>query len=101
MCRYHCEFKKCNCNQFTSNSKLCIICNHANIWHSKKSKSLPKDGKFQFISSRKKTRRPQYTNDIIFAQIFAQKFTPEKIPIIEVVEIDPTRFCQEVCVLPV
>jgi len=97
MTRYHCEFKECECNQFTSNSKLCNICNHANIWHSKKSKSPPKDGKLQFMSPRKNARRPNYVYYIIFAQIF----TPEKIPIVESVEINPIGFCPEVCALPV
>jgi len=97
MTRYYCEFKKCECNEFYSKTNICDNCNHANIWHSKKSKSPPKDGKLQFMSPRKNARRPNYVYDIIFAQIF----TPEKIPIAEVVEIVPTSFCPKVCALPV
>ena len=96
MSRYYCEFKKCTCNQFISNSKICDICNHANIWHSKKCKTPPKYGKSQFMSPRKNARKPKYAFDIIFTQIF----TPEKIPIVEAVEIDPLNFCSKVCSLP-
>lgn len=96
MTRYYCEFKKCNCNQFISNSKICDICNHANIWHSKKGKPPPKDGELQFMSPRKNARKPKYAFDIIFTQIF----TPE-IPIVESVEIDRSNFCSEVGILPV
>jgi len=97
MSRYYCEFKKCTCNQFISNSKICDICNHSNIWHSKKGKPLPKDCELQFMSPRKNARKPKYAFDIIFTQIF----TPEKIPIVEAIEIYPSGFCSEVCALPV
>lgn len=97
MTRYHCEFKECECNEYIYNSGVCLNCNHGKIWHSRRCKNNSKYGKSQFMSPRKNARRPNYVYDIIFAQIF----TPEKIPIVEAVEIDPIGFCTEVCALPV
>tara|TARA_Y100000816_G_C26105424_1_gene587238 strand:+ start:3085 stop:3273 length:189 start_codon:yes stop_codon:yes gene_type:complete len=60
-------------------------------------KNGSKYGKSQFMSVRKKARQPIYVYEINFPKIFI----PQKIPIVEAVEIDPTNFCLEVSALPV
>ena len=70
MPRFHCEFKNCNCLCYVSNRGKCLKCNHAKLWHSRRSKGPPKDSYLQFASPRKKARKPIYVSDIHFAEIF-------------------------------
>lgn len=68
--RFHCEFKNCSCNKFKLHcNKLCFNCNHANVWHSKKSKP-PSDYYLAFQSPREMARKPIYERKNLFVRIF-------------------------------
>ena len=71
MSRFHCEFKNCNCICYVSKKGKCLNCNHAKLWHSRyRNKGPPCDNYLQFVSPRKKARKPVYVSDIYFAEIF-------------------------------
>lgn len=54
MPRFHCEFKNCHCLCYHSNKGMCLNCNHAKLWHSRRSLGPPRDSYLQFASPRKK-----------------------------------------------
>ena len=91
MKRFHCEFKNCKCTHFICNSRLCKICKHSHIWHSKKQKYS------QFISPREKARKPKYVSDIILGQVYI--FEP--LPLAPAIEVANPCFCPQVYALPV
>lgn len=94
--RFHCEFKKCKCNSFILHrNNQCFICNHANIWHSKKEKP-PTDEYLSFVSSRLAARRPEYTH---VSPIQIAVFVPEA-PLLP--ESDSEMiYCDSVELLPI
>ena len=56
--RYHCEFRDCKCNKYILHcNKLCYVCQHSKIWHSKKCKP-PTDEYLSFCSMRESARKP-------------------------------------------
>ena len=91
MSRQSCEFKNCKCTKFVSKKKLCDICNHHRLWHSKKKYNT------QFESPRKNARKPQYVSDVIFGQVFI--FEP--LPLAPSIEVANPYFCSDVPSLPV
>mgnify|MGYP000964876659 CR=1 FL=1 len=96
--RFHCEFKKCDCHTFILHcNNLCLTCQHAKLWHSKKSKP-PTDSYLSFISPRIPARKPIYTNVIPHIQIAI--FVPE-VPAIPVSDEDGIDYCINVESLPI
>ena len=93
--RHHCEFKNCKCNKFILHCNgLCLMCNHANIWHSKKSKP-PCDEYLAFQSPREMARKPYYIKKNIKIQIFEPTVPP--LPESD----DEIIYCEAIEVLPV
>jgi len=91
--RYHCEFKKCDCNKFILHCNgLCLRCNHANIWHSLKEKP-PTDSYLSFISPRLPARTPIYEKKYLNIEIFLPKVPP--LPDSEI------EYCDAIEILPV
>ena len=66
--RYHCEFKNCFCTKYKHNKNLCLNCNHANIWHSRK-KKVPFNYKNCFVSPRMPARTPIYETVCVAIEI--------------------------------
>lgn len=94
--RFHCEFKDCNCQNFTHRyDKLCYVCRHSHIWHSKTSKP-PTDEYLSFCSSRKMADRPIYTS---VSPIQIAIFVPEAKAIVE--SVDQNRYCPDTILLPI
>ena len=93
--RTHCEFKNCNCIRFKLHcNNLCLFCNHANVWHSIKSKP-PTDGYLAFQSPREMTRKPHY----IYKNIEVNIFQPTVPPLPD--SDDEIIYCEAIEVLPV
>ena len=105
MSRYHCEFKNCKCKNFISKkSNICLLCKHANVWHSRKKKYKekkgeppPSDAYLQFASSRKCARKPKYISDKCFPKIF----TPIELPVAVATPVLNPVFCEAVHLLDV
>jgi len=96
--RFHCEFKNCGCANFINrDNKICYVCRHSHIWHSKKSKP-PTDEYLSFCSERKMARTPKYTS---VSPIQIAIFIPEApaVPVSE--NIDISRYCPSVILLPI
>ena len=93
--RFHCEFKNCNCNKFKLHcNNLCFNCNHANVWHSKKSKP-PNDYYLAFQSPREMARKPIYEKKYFSVHIFEPTVPP--LPESD----DEIIYCEATEVLPV
>ena len=90
MPRFHCEFQTCNCQKFNSRNKMCLCCNHANIWHSSTNRE---ESRSQFESSREKARKPTYRSDMYFVECFVPEPSVPPLP--------DTSLCCEYIALPV
>ena len=96
--KFHCEFRDCNCIKFIHRKdKLCYICRHSYIWHSKTPKP-PTDEYLSFCSSRKMAHTPIYTS---ISPIQIAIFVPEAEISYEVETIDESRYCSDVILLPI
>lgn len=96
--RYHCEFKNCKCSNFIlRNDKLCYVCRHSYIWHSKTSKP-PTDEYLSFCSTREMARKPKYT---YVSPIQIAVFIPEAQAEPVSNNIDITQYCPSITLLPI
>ena len=96
--RYHCEFKDCRCSCYIKRTnRLCYVCNHSKIWHSKKSKP-PTDEYLSFCSERKMAHTPRYTSvSTVQIAVFIPEAQAE--PISD--NIDITQYCPSISLLPI
>ena len=92
--RYHCEFKNCFCTKFKRHcNNLCLHCHHANIWHSRKEKTVC-DYSSSFVSPRCQARTPEYERVHVAIEIFEPR--EADLPVAEEV-----IYCRDIEVLPV
>ena len=95
--RYHCEFNNCYCRQYILHcSNKCFECNHANIWHSSKSKP-PSDSYLSFVSPRLSAHVPSYTHN---SPIQIAVFVPE-VPSIPDDSDNVIIYCKTLELLPI
>jgi len=91
---YHCQFKNCKCIKFIKRrNNLCYVCQHANIWHSKRPSSPPPtDSYLSFVSTRPAARTPTYERRNIKVKVFIPSVPP--LP-------DEIIYCEAIEILPV
>jgi hypothetical protein len=95
--RHHCQFKNCKCIKFIKRrNNLCYVCQHANIWHSKRPYSPPPtDSYLSFVSTRPAARTPTYERRNIKVNVFVPSVPP--LPESD----DEIIYCEAIEILPV